>query len=820
MSTNRLVLRGFFRFSGQRGDRIWPLPTKDVTNAGPGGGHEGSDLPYGLHAMRVSFAVRLALAALIADTPSRLAGQTYAERIVGIQNSPIFGTFVPGDGNRLFVGRIWNGQIDIVDLTTRTINPTPFLTISDLPSPLGFEQGLLGLTFDPDYATNGYFYVDYTGADSSINVVRYRVLGDPATSNVADPVSALPIIRVPKLENWHNGGWVDFGPNDGFLYFSIGDPCCGRAQMTDGNLHGKVMRIDVHGDDFPSDPTKNYAIPKSNPFVGKAGLDEIWAYGLRNPWRASFDRLTGDLWINDTGENHREEVNFQPAGNLGGENYGWPMREGSTSGPPPGGTPPSPALTEPVYDYAHTGPDPQFLGAAISGGGFYRGPVDAFYGHYFFSDSSFRNVWKLDPDAVDPRASVTNVNNRLLPDLGFLGPVPAFGEDANGNMYLMDLEFNGGFTADVYRVATASKDIVWNGDAASAGMIGDGMNWGDAKNWSRDGVTDAGFVAEDSVVFAAGSSQQVVELGVPRTVAAITFQAPYRLQGSNLKVLSGNVFVDPGVTATIESALSAESANLSIRKLGTGTLIVHGDAGQTVVKEGTLGGSGTLDHLTVRDGATVAPGDSIGILTVYDSLTMQTGSTLRIELAGADNSNPLEPEYDQVVVGGTFTAAGTLEVVLFSDDGGPFAPADGDVFDIVSTDQNIVGSFSDVELPALSGGLAWEIDPNLTTSFRLTATSLLRSDFSGNGVVDAADYVLWRKQAGQSGPSLEADGTGPGGIADGQVNELDYNFWLANFGRSAIASGALLSFGVPEPRGLVLMCAGGMSALRDADFGV
>src|SRR5262245_44853039 len=123
--------------------------------------------------MRVSFAVQLALVTLVADVPSQLVGQTYAEWIVGFQNSPIFGTFAPGDASRLFVGRIWNAQIQIVDLTTRTTQPVPFLTIANQPVPLGFEQGLLGLTFDPDYATNGYFYVNYTGADNSINIVRY-----------------------------------------------------------------------------------------------------------------------------------------------------------------------------------------------------------------------------------------------------------------------------------------------------------------------------------------------------------------------------------------------------------------------------------------------------------------------------------------------------------------------------------------------------------------------------------------------------------------------------------------------------------------------
>ncbi|HEX2477121.1 MAG TPA: PQQ-dependent sugar dehydrogenase, partial [Lacipirellulaceae bacterium] len=254
---------------------------------------------------------------------------TFAERIVGGFVTPTFATHAPGDMNRLFVGRIWNGDIRILDLNTRSVLPQPFLSITDLPNPLFSEQGLLGIAFDPDFDLNGYFYVNYTGADNSLNVRRFRVEGDPATSNVADPNSGHTILHIPKQASWHNGGWIGFGPNDGYLYISTGDPGGGNAQLISSTLHGKILRIDIRSDAFPNDPTRNYAIPPSNPFVGREGLDEIWAYGLRNPWRASFDRETGDLWINDVGELAREEVNFQPAGSPGGENYGWPHREGT-----------------------------------------------------------------------------------------------------------------------------------------------------------------------------------------------------------------------------------------------------------------------------------------------------------------------------------------------------------------------------------------------------------------------------------------------------------------------------------------------------------
>src|SRR5688572_13366915 len=148
------------------------------------------------------------------------AAQTFAERIVGGFSVPTFATHAPGDAERLFVGCIWDGDIQIVDLVSRTILSEPFLSITDLPSPLFNEQGLLGLAFDPNYQTNGYFYVNFTASDNSLNVRRYRVLGDPASSNVADPNSGQTVIRITKDQSWHNGGWIGFGTNDGYLYIT------------------------------------------------------------------------------------------------------------------------------------------------------------------------------------------------------------------------------------------------------------------------------------------------------------------------------------------------------------------------------------------------------------------------------------------------------------------------------------------------------------------------------------------------------------------------------------------------------------------------
>jgi hypothetical protein len=712
--------------------------------------------------------------------------------------------YAPGDSNRLFVARVWDGDIRVVDLATRSMLTDPFLKINDLPSPLGNEQGLLGLAFDPDFATNGYFYVNSTGPDNSLSVRRYRVLGDPATSNVADPNSGHTILHLPRPFSWHNGGWIGFGPHDGYLYVNHGDPGGGNAQDVTDNLYGKVLRIDVRDDDFPEDPQQNYAIPPTNPFVGKDGDDEIWALGLRNPWQSSFDRATGDLWINDVGENLREEVNYQPAGKSAA-NYGWPHREGSLTAPFEWGEPPSPKFTEPAFDYTRDDPDPLMRGTVIGGGQLYRGPVAALNGHYLFGDYGNGNIWKLDPDAVDPRASVTNITSQLLANAHVYHQIPAFGEDADGNVYLI-INYDEGH-GEIRRVATRSQDIVWNGDDALWGEGGDGSAWGSALNWTRGDSPDAPFIAEDNVIFAPSSLKPHIFLGRDRTVAAVTFHASYTLHDHTLKVLSGNVIVDRGVTATIASTLSAETVHHSIRKLGAGTLLVEGHAGQTAVKEGTLGGTGSLDHLTVRKGGTVAPGVSTGVLTVLDSFTMEPGATLAIDFGGRSNSDIDHPQFDQLLIEGTARLAGTLDVTRIDLGSGIFVPRANDAFQILTAAGGISGWFDALDLPALPADLKWRLDSNgFVLSLKVVSlASRLHGDFNDDGTVDAADYIVWRNTRGQSGSLLDADGTGPNGTADGMVNTLDYELWRSNFGTTQSAAGQALVVCGPHSIRLVLI---------------
>lgn len=375
-----------------------------------------------------------------------------AERVANGLSSPLYVVSPPGDLDRLFIVEQGSGgtaRIKILDLDSGTVST--FLTITGLAT--GGERGLLGLAFHPDYFTNGYFYIYQSVTGGSQNhrsrLTRYTVLGDPLTSNTADSASAFNMLTFSQPFSNHNGGWVGFSPMDGYLYVATGDGGSGgdpqnNANDITNNLLGKLLRIDVDSDDFPGDANRNYGIPPSNPFVGVTGDDEIWAYGLRNPWRCSFDRVTGDLYIGDVGQGVREEINFQPASSTGGENYGWRVMEGDRcfDDSESGGNPPcfDVSLTAPIYDYTHGAGN--FQGFSVTGGYVYRGSAlrSCLQGTYFFADFSTSNIWSLDlenPDDVD--ASVIRRNNDFPPNVGSINSIASFGEDGAGELYVVSL---------------------------------------------------------------------------------------------------------------------------------------------------------------------------------------------------------------------------------------------------------------------------------------------------------------------------------------------------------------------------------------------
>lgn len=332
-----------------------------------------------------------------------------------------------GDGSgRLFLVEK-AGRIHIV--AEGRIRPTPFLDIRDRVDAEASERGLLSVAFPPDYAATGVFYVNYTARGGGDTVVaRYRLSADP---DRADPASEQVILRIAQPAANHNGGQLQFGP-DGYLYVGMGDGgAAGDPWDNAENLQvllGKLLRLDVRP---RNEPGFTYAIPPDNPFVGR-GAGEIWAYGLRNPWRFSFDRLTGDLYIADVGQNRWEEVNVVPAGSLGGQHFGWDTLEGSHCFEPPRDCDPTGKVL-PVAEYGHD------LGCSITGGYVYRGErYPNLRGMYLFGDFCSGLIWGLfrnHEDAWETRQLLASRVN-----------IASFGEDEAGELYVLDL---GG---EVYRV--------------------------------------------------------------------------------------------------------------------------------------------------------------------------------------------------------------------------------------------------------------------------------------------------------------------------------------------------------------------------------
>ncbi len=384
--------------------------------------------------------VRLAAAAVVCLTawPARAElGPLALELVTRVPGSPV-GVTHAGDGSgRLFIlersGRVFVHPGD-------PFEQVPFLDIRDRVGCCGRERGLFGLAFHPDYKRNGYFYVSYTGRDDLSVVSRFSVSSDPDRAVAG---SELRLLEVVRPDPQHNVGHLAFGP-DGYLYIGSGDgSCCGdpdgNAQDL-GSLLGKILRIDV-------DRGSGYAVPPDNPFVDVAGArGEVWAYGLRNPWRFSFDRRTGDLYIGDVGHDGWEEIDFQRASSRGGENYGWPLMEGGSCFRPAEGCDDG-TLTPPILEYphrhAHDGEedgDSEGPGCASVTGGFrYRGPPAATLPRfYLFGDFCAGRVW-----GARRNASGGWLANELLAS-GLL--IVSFGEDERGRLYLID------FLGAVYRL--------------------------------------------------------------------------------------------------------------------------------------------------------------------------------------------------------------------------------------------------------------------------------------------------------------------------------------------------------------------------------
>lgn len=355
--------------------------------------------------------------------------------------------FLPDQPNYLYVSQARNGlddrtnsKVRILDLETRAFLPEPFLELGGFDPTLA-ENAMRGLAFDPNYEENGYVYVHSIQGQWTATINRFTAIDDLHV----DPDSKTTVLTYEREHHDHISGDMAFGP-DGMLYILSGDGLVnsGVAQQL-GSPLGKLLRIDVSGDDFPEDDQRNYAIPADNPFVDVEGaLPEIWDLGLRNPWSFNFDRDTGDLYIGDVGFRGWEEINFHRAGDPGGKNFGWSVYEGDVCAFPGSfGNPQCDEIenTGPAFAYPHDGIlNPSQGYNSITLGGVYRGPIEELQGKTFFTDYVKDNFYTVEIDRATGMAvdgTLEEITNRLVASEGYLGDVIHIGEDAVGNFYIM-----------------------------------------------------------------------------------------------------------------------------------------------------------------------------------------------------------------------------------------------------------------------------------------------------------------------------------------------------------------------------------------------
>jgi glucose/arabinose dehydrogenase len=473
---------------------------------------------------------------------------------------PLFVTAPRGD-SRLFIVEK-TGSIRL--LKNGVLQSTPFLSV---PVNTSSERGLLGLAFDPDFASNGHVYINYSAAagntvgvsTGTTVVARYTV--DPANPDRVLSNSALTIITVSQDFSNHNGGWLDFSPKDGMLYIPMGDGGSGndpnnRGQTTN-TLLGKLLRIDPRTDAFPTSNLRHYSVPADNPFVGGTNTidDPVWALGLRNPWRNTFDD-NGDLYMADVGQGAREEVNYQPHTSPGAENYGWRLREGKIATPNPiGSTVGGPRPTgnvDPVMDY------PRSVGSSITGGVVYRGEqlFPLIGAQYFFADygsnivrsmpvDQFQNLARtaagqldgfdltaFSPVQINRTAQLTSSNGS--PVNNFV----SFGKDGAGEMYMVSI--NGG----VYRIwadrLTADGDFDNLVDLSDFFILA--SNYGNAGNlnsgdYTRNGVVDVADL--DLLIANFGNTPGGLNTSIPGLEAVRAFRTSVVPEPGTLALLAG-----------------------------------------------------------------------------------------------------------------------------------------------------------------------------------------------------------------------------------------------------------------------------------------
>jgi Ca2+-binding RTX toxin-like protein len=710
-------------------DRIDGLGDDDTISGGDGAdtlkGGDGNDIIYG-HS--------------VADLDPN-SGNITATLLADVGSGAVFVTGAPGDDG--FVYALRNGVGDVVRINTTTGAQSTFLDIPSEQFSTGGERGVLGLVFHPDYDANGRFFVYLTNPAGDIEVREYaRSAGDPPTS---DPAAFEPVITIPHPTfGNHNGGSMVFGP-DGNLYIGVGDG--GGANDPNGNaqnlnvLLGKILRIDVNGDDFPADPSRSYAIPDGNPFAGAtAGADEIWASGVRNPWRISFDPLTGDLYIADVGQNAREEVNFDAAGGPGGLNYGWDFREGKIQGP---SAPPAPpvAFVEPVFDY------PRTFGQSITGGYVYRGPSPGLQGAYFFGDFisgrlvTLRMVDGVAEDAIERTDQVAGAD---------LGLISSFGTDNAGNLYVVT------FTGAIYRldpgIAAGDGADMIDGGAGNDGIFGGAGN--DTLTGGAGIDTLTGGAGVDNLRGGAGNDVYVIDdandiineslagsNGVDTVASSVSFSLANtaRLLGAveNLTLLgagningTGNALNNGIIGNGGDNTLSGLGGNDTIQGLG-GNDVLDGGTGLDVLKGGDGNDTYVIDAAgdKVDEEGKLDSADSVRSTITVDLNTLGGGAIERATLLGAGAVNATGN-------GGGNSLTGNKAANTLDGRGGADAMSGGDGADTYIVD-NLGDTVTETNAAAAGGNdlvkssVTFMLGANVE---RLTLTEGGNTNGTGNGL--------------------------------------------------------------------------------------
>jgi glucose/arabinose dehydrogenase len=713
-------------------------------------GGAGSDLIYGFDP----------------NGPQSQVNSISAARVASGLNQPLFAGAPPGDATRLFIVEK-QGQIKILDLTTGQMLAAPFLDITAQVASQS-ERGLLGLAFDPGFAQNGLFYVNMINSSNDTEIRRYQVSANP---NLADPASASLVISIaqPPMFDNHKGGWLGFGP-DGYLYAALGDGGSGGDPLNNAqninSLLGKMLRLDVHGDDFPADPMRNYAIPADNPFVGVAGEDEIFALGLRNPWRDSFDRGLGDLYIADVGQGSWEEIDI---GQLGA-NYGWRIFEGPARNL--GDTPTGGSAVPPIYAYDHS------VGASITGGYVYRGASDGLQGQYFFADFSFGKIFTLRFDGSSWVA--TERTSQITTDAGAISNPSSFGEDAAGNLYLVD------FDGEIFRLTpnVASAD---SGDSL-AGLGGNDLLFGG----SGDDVLDGGAGSDtlnggngfDRASYVQAPTGVVVNLGNP----ALNTNEATGDQFISIEGVNGSAFPDVITGDGNANDLRGLGGNDTLNgSNGADSLAGGGGADKFVFEAAAFAQaqSGVFDRVTDYDQSggsfSAAEGDQLDLSAILSSVFNGSGNPdgVLVRAVASGIGADLQIDADGALNGVSWTttahldgihAGNTVNVIL----NGAF-PAGSTITVRGSTPPNDFGGDA-------KSDILWQNDNGQAHIWSMNSTAVVSqqnagtnpgpswhavddADFDGNGKAD----ILWQNDSSQAAIWLMNGSTQVGGGTVGPI---------------------------------------------------